>query len=323
MNYKVSICCLTYNHRNFIEKCLEGFLSQKVNFPYEILIHDDASTDGTADIIREYERKYPDIIKPIYETENQWEKGRRGSAVFNFPRAKGEYIALCEGDDYWIDKDKLQKQVSFLDENPDYGLIYTEFDRYLEEKRKFERSGFKNYHGIHPNNFEDFLVNAWFLAPCTWMFRSDLFWQQKNLFTQGLEPPDFHFLLIISKHSKVFFSPESTSVYRVLKKSLSHMIVDKNHLKFNKDIFNTQNYHSDLFSVSEAVKRKIKENFFKRTYKLACYLNDLVLKKQAYVFLRAEKNLPVYWALLYYITKFRMFRKLIIWKRKVFHIKRR
>ena len=90
---------------------------QKTNFPIEILIHDDASTDGTADIIREYEAQYPDIIKPIYQTENQYSKGINPGFEFLFPRARGKYIALCEGDDYWTDTLKLQKQVEFLEGN--------------------------------------------------------------------------------------------------------------------------------------------------------------------------------------------------------------
>lgn len=118
----VSICCITYNQAPYIRQCLEGFMMQQTDFPIEVLIHDDASTDGTTEIIKEYEAKYPDIIKPIYEEENQWVKGRRGSAVFNFPRAKGKYIAMCEGDDYWTDSLKLQKQVDFLEANPEYSM---------------------------------------------------------------------------------------------------------------------------------------------------------------------------------------------------------
>jgi len=120
----VSICSITYNHGPYIKECLEGFLMQKTTFPVEILIHDDASTDGTEEIIREYEVKYPHIIKPLYEDENQWAKGKKGSKVFNFPRARGKYIAICEGDDYWTDSLKLQKQVEFLKKNSDCSLCF-------------------------------------------------------------------------------------------------------------------------------------------------------------------------------------------------------
>ncbi|AHF01122.1 glycosyl transferase [Thiomicrospira aerophila AL3] len=120
----VSICCITYNHEPYIEDALEGFLIQETDFPFEILIHDDASTDRTADIIREYEAKYPRLIKPIYQTENQYSKGLRMNSTFNFPRAKGEYIALCEGDDYWIAAEKLQTQVELMRQHPEINISF-------------------------------------------------------------------------------------------------------------------------------------------------------------------------------------------------------
>lgn len=118
----VSICCQAYNHTPFVRQCLDGFLMQKVNFEYEILIHDDASTDGTADIIQEYEAKYPKIIKAIYQKENQYSQDISIPLIYQFPRAKGKYIAMCEGDDYWTDPYKLQKQVDFLEENLDFTI---------------------------------------------------------------------------------------------------------------------------------------------------------------------------------------------------------
>jgi glycosyltransferase involved in cell wall biosynthesis len=114
----VSICCITYNHEEYIRDAIESFLMQETDFPFEIIIHDDASNDATVDIIREYEMKYPDIIKPIYQTENQYSKGKRVS-LFTFMAAKGKYIALCEGDDYWIDPLKLQKQIREMEKCPD------------------------------------------------------------------------------------------------------------------------------------------------------------------------------------------------------------
>ena len=123
-NILVSVCCITYNHEPYIRQCLEGFMMQKTTFPFEVLIHDDASTDETAGIIREYEVKYPNIIKPIYQKENQYSKGIRISPAFQYPRAKGKYIALCEGDDYWIDPYKLQKQVDFLEKHPGYSMCF-------------------------------------------------------------------------------------------------------------------------------------------------------------------------------------------------------
>ena len=115
----VSICCTVYNHEKYLRKCLDGFVMQKTNFKYEILIHDDASTDSSANIIREYEKKYPDIIKPIYQSENQYSQGIKISWTYQYPRVKGKYIALCEGDDYWSDNHKLQKQFNALEKHSD------------------------------------------------------------------------------------------------------------------------------------------------------------------------------------------------------------
>lgn len=119
----VSIRCLAYNHEKSIRETLESFVMQKTNFRFEAIVHDDASTDGTAGIIREYAEKYPDIIKPIYETENQYSK-HDGSLFSIMNKAcTGKYIAYCEGDDYWIDPLKLQKQVDYLEAHPE--VVYS------------------------------------------------------------------------------------------------------------------------------------------------------------------------------------------------------
>ena len=121
----VSISCITYNHSAYIRQCLDGMLMQQTTFGFEILIHDDCSTDGTDDIIREYVSRYPQIIKPLFEEENQYQQGKPiGTIVWNLPRAKGKYIAMCEGDDYWTDPLKLQKQVDFMEANPEYSMCF-------------------------------------------------------------------------------------------------------------------------------------------------------------------------------------------------------
>lgn len=116
---KVSILCNAYNHEAYIRDALEGFVNQETNFRYEVLIHDDASTDKTADIIREYEAKYPEIIKPIYQTENRMSQGIKISVTYQYPRIKGKYVAICEGDDYWTDTHKLQKQYDLMEAHPE------------------------------------------------------------------------------------------------------------------------------------------------------------------------------------------------------------
>ena len=110
----VSILCDTFNHESFIEQAILGFLSQKTNFPFEIIIHDDASTDKTAEIIKKYESRFPLIIKPIYQKVNKFsDKNFCIWSDFTFPNAKGDFIALCEGDDYWTDEFKFKNSLIF------------------------------------------------------------------------------------------------------------------------------------------------------------------------------------------------------------------
>lgn len=121
----VAINCITYNHERFLRDALEGFVSQQTDFPYVAIVHEDKSTDGTAAILREYAEKYPDIIKPIFEEENQYSKpdGSLGAVMNAALNATGaKYVAYCEGDDYWTSPEKLQKQVDFLEAHPDYTM---------------------------------------------------------------------------------------------------------------------------------------------------------------------------------------------------------
>lgn len=135
----VSIRCLVYNHEPYLRQCLDGFVMQKTTFPFEAIVHDDASTDGSAAIIREYAEKYPDIIKPIYETENQFSKhdGSMHRKIEAAVHPKSIYIALCEGDDYWTDPHKLQIQVDFLESHPDFSLTVHEYTEWDEKKKTY------------------------------------------------------------------------------------------------------------------------------------------------------------------------------------------
>ena len=120
----VSVISITYNQEPYIRECLDGFLKQKTDFPWEVIIHDDASTDHTADIIREYYEKRPDVFHVIIERNNQYSTGK-DFMLSLFEQASGKYIAFCEGDDYWNDPLKLQKQFDFLENNRDYSLCGT------------------------------------------------------------------------------------------------------------------------------------------------------------------------------------------------------
>ena len=119
----VSVICATYNHVNYIAYCLEGLLRQQTDFPFEILVHDDASTDGTSDIVRAYAERYPELIRANIQTENQYSRGCKPRTVLG-RQARGQFIAICDGDDRWTDAEKLRKQVRFLEDHPEHVLSY-------------------------------------------------------------------------------------------------------------------------------------------------------------------------------------------------------
>ena len=117
---KVSVLCTAYNHEPYLRQALDGFVMQETDFPFEVLVNDDASTDNTAVLLREYAEKYPDLIRPFYQEKNLHSQGVNIYDAVFYPAARGEYIAICEGDDYWTDPKKLQLQADFLDAHPDY-----------------------------------------------------------------------------------------------------------------------------------------------------------------------------------------------------------
>lgn len=176
----VSICCLTYNHAPFVRKCLDGFLMQKTTFPIEILIHDDCSTDGTDAIIKEYAEKYPDIVKPLFETENKYSNEYRGKMdiTFNYSRAQGKYIASCEGDDFWTDPLKLQKQVDFMEANPEYSVCYTRYKIYNEKSTQIFNDN-ADYLMLNKNENDfveitiDKFLHKWITQNLTILFRKE------------------------------------------------------------------------------------------------------------------------------------------------------
>lgn len=130
----VSILCTSYNHENYIEEAIDGFLMQETDFPFEIIIHDDASTDNTANKIKPYAEKYPNIIKTILQKENQYSQGKK-VFFFMLEKAKGKYHAICEGDDYWIDSKKLQIQIDLMEQNPEcYMSFHAAEERFDHDK---------------------------------------------------------------------------------------------------------------------------------------------------------------------------------------------
>lgn len=209
----VSVRCITYNHESYIRKCLEGFIMQKTNFKFEVIVHDDASTDKTADIIREYAEEYPDIIKPIYEKENQYSKGVEVLCKIMDKHMQGKYIAICEGDDYRIDENKLQKQVDFMEKHENYSLCF-HAHKYL-----YNDNSEKEIHQYADNNYDVsvkdiILKGGGFIETSAMLFRKDSV-KDKPFWYFGIPYVyDYQLNLLLSIRGKVCYLNDVMSTWR-------------------------------------------------------------------------------------------------------------
>jgi glycosyltransferase involved in cell wall biosynthesis len=211
----VSICCISYNQSTYIRQCIEGFLFQKCNFNYEIIIHDDASTDDTRLIIEDYCKKYPGLFTPIFQDENQYSKGIKPIVRFVYPRARGKYIALCEGDDYWTDPYKLQKQVDFLEANPEYIASFHNVKVETDIKNIHLYSDF-SWNGIDLKRdvytMKDVIASP-LMPTCSILFRNTLQLPFPE-WTTNCMSGDMVLAMLITKNFKIKFFNECWGVYR-------------------------------------------------------------------------------------------------------------
>ncbi|SER60067.1 glycosyltransferase [Salisediminibacterium halotolerans] len=214
MTVKVSINCITYNHALYVRDALDSFLMQRTTFPFEVLIHDDASTDGTAEIIESYRQAHPEIIKPYVQRVNQYSRGNVHLDIdFNVSRAEGEYIAICEGDDYWSDPDKLQKQIDLLEADPELIMTChaaskrTENGAFVEDVRPYPTSRL-----IDP---ADLITNTgdW-IATNSMVVRRRLY-DELPAFYRISPVGDYALQLLAAARGKAYYLDEMLSVYRV------------------------------------------------------------------------------------------------------------
>lgn len=218
----VSVNCLVYNHAKYLRKCLDGFVMQKTNFKFEVLIHDDASTDGSQDIIREYEEKYPDIIKPIYQTENQYSKHIPISKIYQYPRVKGKYIAFCEGDDYWCDKNKLQKQFEILEHDENLSICVHKVQSINEDGSLIENDTHPSIHLPNYLNSCDLISllmsnNSYQFQTSSYMVRSEIMKEMASntpKFVSLAKVGDYTIMEYCATKGSLYFIDDIMSCYR-------------------------------------------------------------------------------------------------------------
>jgi len=241
-NILVSICCVTFNHEKFIAYALDGFLMQKTNFEFEILINDDCSEDNTSTILRDYEERFPGRFKISYQIENQYSKGIKPFRNILFPKVQGKYLAICEGDDYWTDPLKLQKQVDFLNENLTHSLCFHKCIMVNENNVKvesvFDHLEEKDYSG------ED-ILKKWSIPTASSLFRTEYLNQIITRFkTPGYLYGDTPMFLTLMENGKARCLVDNMSAYRIHKGGFSrrtskkHKIALYRHYRTLKGDFN-------------------------------------------------------------------------------------
>lgn len=217
--HKVIIRCLVYNHEPYLRDCLEGFVMQRTNFPFKAVVHDDCSTDGSAAIIREYAEKYPDIIEPVFAPENRYRKGTLEKEIALLTETpQNTYTAWCEGDDYWIDPLKLQKQVDYMDAHPECSLICTNADiehkGHFLSKEELREMKWPHYSKSSLMSVAHVVQNGgWFIHSCTILYRSTL----KSDFPQEARHypvADYPLQIFAALKGNVYYLHEKTAVYR-------------------------------------------------------------------------------------------------------------
>ena len=286
-NPLVAIRCMTFNHKPYIQQCLDGFVMQKTDFPFVAIVVDDNSTDKEQGVLWDFinseldstffqKDETNDFVRVvathktnnnctfvfIFLKYNHYSIKKAKAPYFENWEEQTKYIAFCEGDDYWIDPLKLQKQVDFLESHPDYSLVRGDINRFFQKDGKTEERFFKNdkYFKNIKDTFEDYVYYGYFAAPCTWMYRTEYYKDRPNLPSKFYFNGDTNSILHLSSKGKVFFMDDVLAVYRVLGISASHFKTHKEYYHFYIKALHTQAYYA----------RKLSLIFRLRFYKNQC-----------------------------------------------------
>ena len=278
---KLSVCVPTYNHEHYIGQMLDGALMQETSFDFEIVIGDDASTDGNQRIIKDYEGKFPGRIRAFLHQENQGPKEPREFAGRNnvlslLKACKGEYVAMCEGDDYWTDPLKLQKQVDFLDSHPDYAICHHNALVCYEDGSPSHL--FNGPDQQLTSTIENVLEDKWFMATASWVYRNYFLHEEFAGWHAKAASGDWALLIQLAAHGKIGYLPEIMGVYRKHSAGLSHVHAHTNEwfLKNRMEMFKNVNEWLDNHYES-TISRTVSwyENKLSQMEKLAVDINNI------------------------------------------------
>ena len=261
----VTVKCTVFNHEPYLRQCLDGFVMQRTNFRFKVLVHDDASTDKSSLIIKEYSEKYPDLIIPIFEEYNQYKIGGffRIIEIMN-QYIQGKYIAICEGDDFWIDEYKLQKQVDYMEKHPNCGLVYTRMQQLIQH------TGQISLGWAHQAGFEDIIASDNPISTPTTLIRRSLYdeYYIKKIASTAWRMADYPLWIYLAHQSEIKCLDDITTVYRCLSNSASHSPNVKTMMSFIFSAYNISSFFAIYFDRKDLMPR-INRHYQNSLFKLS------------------------------------------------------
>ena len=308
----VSAEMITYNHELYIAQAIEGVLMQKTDFPIELIIGEDCSTDRTHEIVLEYQKKHPDIIRVVTSEHNV---GMIKNSLRTNKACRGKYIAFCESDDYWIDPYKLQKQVDFLEANADYGMVHTDCDELYQSSGKMIKNRnkkLKKNYGNCINPFWGILTGDYSIFTCTVMVRKSLV--MKSIATDIFNNPDnlqgdLPMWLEIANKFKLQYISDSTAVYRKNLNSASNPASKLAQIAFQESSKRIRMEFAQKYGIPDYIMRHVSEMNYSLLLTKAFYTQNYELAKESYSYLKEYNRLD--YILKYYAAKSKFIRPFI------------
>lgn len=286
----ISVGVMAYNQEQYVRQTMDCILAQQCSYPFEIVIGDDGSVDNTRAILEEYQQKHPGMIRILPKAPN---KGILKNYSDIIKACSGKYIAFCHCDDLWHDPLKLQKQVTFLENNPDYGLVHTNADVYLETSDKTIR----NFNDIHQPNipsgdvFEAFLTNRFFIFTVTGCFSKaaiDKYVDFDEFIAADFMYEDLPTWLALSKNTKVKYLAESTSTYRVITNSHSHPKEVNRKFELLRAHYKMKKHFIRKYQVSSTLEKQFDISHHIKKFNLAYKLNNYEEARESFQYLKSQ-----------------------------------
>lgn len=296
---KVSACVQTYQHAAYIAQCIESLLMQKTDFDIEILIGEDDSSDGTREICEQYADSWPEKIRLfLHSRENNISLNGHPSGRFNFvynlAQARGEYIAFCEGDDYWTDKHKLQKQVDAFEADKELGIVYTGFIQLHQKSGKLETMDFQQSMGERCRGriFPDLLKGNWLGTATVMVKKKDLqHFVDYNEFTRKNFPmADYPTWLELAYSKKVAYLNDKTAVHRILENSASQSVEASKRAEFIEAQYRIKKHFIKKYKRGDVIEAAIDEGVYRKRIQYAFFTNDQGRSEKAKTALEKQGN---------------------------------